>query len=265
MITLLTDFGTSDTYVGIMKGVIFSVDPSTRIVDLSHAIAPQDIAGAAYSIYSAYKYFPAGSIHVVVVDPGVGGDRSIIAVSMDGHFFLAPDNGVLSLIISSDKVESITRIENDRYFLTPVSRTFHGRDIFAPVAGHLSRGLSVDCFGSQVTADRTFHLDLPKPYLSENKEIIGQVIHIDRFGNLITNIEQRLIEKTFGDVADHQLKISIGAHRISGLSDYYREAGPRSLLAIAGSMGFVEIAVNCGNAASFCEAARGTIVSVSPG
>ena len=265
MITLLTDFGTTDAYVGIMKGVILSVDPSAQIVDLSHDIAPQDIAGAAYCISSAYRYFPAGSIHIVVVDPGVGGRRSIIAVSMAGHFFLAPDNGVLSRIISSGKVESITRVENNSYFLAPVSRTFHGRDIFAPVAGHLSRGISVDCLGRKMTADCTLHLDLPVPHLSENREITGQVIHVDRFGNLITNIEYPFIQKIFGGVGDRHLKIVIGAHLISGLSAYYQETGPQSLLAIVGSMGFVEIAVNRGSAASFCGASPGSIVSVSSG
>ena len=264
MITLLTDFGNSDAYVGIMKGAILSVDPSAVIVDLTHDIAPQDIAGAAYCIDSAYKYFPPGSIHVVVVDPGVGSHRAIIAVSAGGHVFLAPDNGVLSRILSSGQPKTITVVENDTYFRKPVSQTFHGRDIFAPVAGHLNNGLPVDRLGPEVTADQLMHLDLPKPYVSKSREIKGQVIRIDRFGNLITNIDHQLIRAAFDAVNAHELNVSIGAHHISGLSASYQEAGSQSLLALIGSTGFMEIAVSGGRASEFCGAGQGAIVLIQP-
>lgn len=264
MITLLTDFGTSDPYVGIMKGAILSVDPSAVIVDLTHDIAPQDIAGAADCIDSAYPYFPTGSIHLVVVDPGVGSHRAIIAVSAGGHVFLAPDNGVLSRILSSGQPKTITLVENDKYFRQPVSQTFHGRDIFAPVAGHLNKGLPVGCLGPEITADKLIRLDLPKPRVSENRDIAGQVIRIDRFGNLITNIDHQLIQETFDTVDTRDLNISIGGHHISGLSASYQEAAARSLLALVGSTGFMEIAVNGGSASEFCGAGQGTMVSIRP-
>jgi len=203
MITLVTDFGTTDPYVGMMKGVILSKDPSAAIIDITHEIAPQDFAGAAYIIYSAFRYFPIGSIHVIVVDPGVGSDRSIIAVSMGGHYFLAPDNGVLDLILATGKVDFITTVENDTYFLKPVSRTFHGRDIFAPVAGYLSKGVAIDRLGVEIKKDHALRLDLPIPYLSQTGALVGEIIRIDRFGNLITNIDYLFIQKTFGLVKDH--------------------------------------------------------------
>jgi S-adenosylmethionine hydrolase len=246
-----------------MKGVILSKNPSAVIIDITHDIAPQDIPGAAYCLYSAYRYFPAGSIHVVAVDPGVGSHRSIIAVSMAGHYFLAPDNGVLSFILASGKVDSITTVENDAYFLKPVSQTFHGRDIFAPVAGHLSKGLPVDRLGIEIKTDHLVRLDLPMPYQSQTGEIVGTVIAVDRFGNLISNIDHPFIQKIFDSVDNRDLNILIGDHQIAGLSACYRDAGPQSLLAIVGSMGFVEISVNCGSASDFCGASKGSIVSIT--
>jgi len=263
MITLITDFGISDPYVGIMKGVMLSKNPSAVIVDITHDIAPQDIPGAAYCIHSAYRYFSSKAIHVVVVDPGVGSHRAIIAVSMAGHCFLAPDNGVLSLILKSGKVDSITTVENDNYFLKPVSQTFHGRDIFAPVAGHLSSGLPADCLGPEIKMNQALCLDLPMPYQSQTGEIVGTVIGVDRFGNLITNIDYSFIQKKFGSVDNRDLKILIGDHQITGLYTCYGDAGPQSLLAIVGSMGFVEISVNCGSALDLCGASRGSIVSIT--
>lgn len=263
MITLITDFGTSDPYVGIMKGVMLSKNPSAVIVDITHDIAPQDIPGAAYCINSAYRYFPPGAIHMVVVDPGVGSHRAIIAVSMAGHCFLAPDNGVLSLILKSGKVDSITTVENDNYFLKPVSQTFHGRDIIAPVAGHLSNGLPVDCLGSEIKMDQALCLDFPMPYQSQIGEIVGTVIGVDRFGNLITNIDHSFIQKIFGSVGNRDLKILIGDHQITGLSACYRDVEAQSFLAIIGSMGFVEISLNCGNASEFCGGSKGSIITIT--
>ena len=263
MITLLTDFGISDPYAGIMKGVILSVNPSAQIIDVTHGIEPQDIMGAAYLINAAYRYFPLRSIHVVVVDPGVGSDRSIIAVSAGGYFFLAPDNGVLSLVLENLCADTIIKVENETYFSKPVSRTFHGRDIFAPVAGHLSKGVGIDSFGPAITRDQMVTIALPKPYLSESGELVGQVISVDRFGNLITNIDLQKINEAFGFNNDQGLKILIGSHKIAGLSLAYHDAAPRSLLAIIGSMGFVEISLNFGNASVYCGETRGSIVKVS--
>lgn len=147
IITLMTDFGVIDEYVAIMKGAILSVNSSAKIIDITHQIDPQDLIGAAYRIESVYKYFPVGTIHAIVVDPGVGSERSIIAVKMFDHIFLAPDNGVLTLLLNEGKTSAIVRIENSKYFLKSISRTFHGRDIFASVSAHLSKGLPIEWLG----------------------------------------------------------------------------------------------------------------------
>jgi S-adenosylmethionine hydrolase len=265
MITLLTDFGTADAYVGIMKGVILSVSPSAVIIDLTHEIAPQDILGAAYVIDAAYRFFPAGTIHLVVVDPGVGTDRGVICVSANGHFFLAPDNGVLTRIISPARPDAVFVIDNNAYFLDTVSRTFHGRDVFAPVAGHLDEGVPPDRLGRKITAERLHRLDLPEPRTDDNRMIAGQVIMIDRFGNLITNIDYSLLRKTFEGADDRNFQVTVGTHRIQGLSSSYQAKDSGGILAIVGSSGFVEISVNTGSAAAFCKAMRGTAVSVAVG
>lgn len=147
VITLLTDFGTQDEYAGVMKGVILSLHPAALIVDISHQIAPQDVMQAAYMLRSSWQYFPAGTVHVTVVDPGVGGKRDILAAQYKRHFFLAPDNGILSMLAEEGDFQSLIRVENSGYFRNSVSRTFHGRDIFAPVAAHLSMGVKPENFG----------------------------------------------------------------------------------------------------------------------
>ncbi|MEA3434835.1 MAG: SAM-dependent chlorinase/fluorinase, partial [Thermodesulfobacteriota bacterium] len=167
IITLTTDFGTDDEYVGIMKGVILSLNPSAVIVDITHHIDPQDLLQAAYTIYSSYRYFPQKTVHVVIVDPTVGSNRKIIAFKIDDHIFLAPDNGVLTLLINERKINSIGRIDNTNYFLDPVSRTFHGRDIFAPVSAHLSMGVPIKKLGTTVAQNKLICLSIPEAYFSD--------------------------------------------------------------------------------------------------
>lgn len=263
MITLLTDFGLSDPYAGIMKGVICSVNPATVIIDLTHDIDPQDITHAAYLINAAYRYFPKGTIHVVVVDPGVGSDRSIIALSAGGHFFLAPDNGVLSLILDKANPEKIIKVENKTYFLNTVSDTFHGRDIFAPVAAHLSKGVKIDCLGTEINVRQTVNINLQGPYQSETGDLIGEIIFVDRFGNLITNIDRQSINQLKGSKSDRDLRIWVAKHQINGLSSSYQDVGSQSLLAIVGSMGFVEISVNGASASAYCGLFKGDRVKIS--
>jgi len=265
VITLLTDFGLADPYAGIMKGVILSVNPSAVIVDLTHDIPPQDIAVAAYVIDSAFRYFPAGTIHVVVVDPGVGGERGIIAASAAGQLFLAPDNGALTLILKSCPVDGVFLVENSRYFRHPVSRAFHGRDIFAPVAGHLSAGLAPDQLGPRITTGQWVTLDMPIPHVSTDREIAGEVVRVDRFGNLITNIDQPLIHATFGDTDPRALKIAVGGFVVIGLSGVYRDAPSGALVALVGSTGLIEIAVNRGSAADVCKASTGSRIKIFTG
>jgi S-adenosylmethionine hydrolase len=262
VITLLTDFGLADPYAGIMKGVILSANPDAVIVDLTHDIPPQDIMAAAYAIDSAFRYFPAGTIHIMVVDPGVGGERKILAAIAAGHVFLAPDNGVLTLILKSGAVDRIFQVENSRYFLHPVSRTFHGRDVFAPVAGHLSNGLSPAALGPETDPGRGMMLGLPLPRVTPGREIAGCVTRVDRFGNLITNIEQSQVAATFGKTDPRGLKIAVGGSIITGLSGAYRDAPSGALLVLFGSAGWMEIAVNGGSAAEVCAAAVGSPVVI---
>lgn len=265
MISLITDFGLKDSYAGIMKGVILTVDPAAVIVDLTHGIPPQDIAAAAYTIRSAFHFFPEGTIHVLVVDPGVGGDRRVLAASAAGHVFLAPDNGALTLILKSCPIDGVFGVENSRYFRHPVSRTFHGRDIFAPVAGHLSVGLAVDQLGPRIAAGQWVTIDLPEPRLIPGREIVGEVIRVDHFGNLITNIEYAMVAAAFGTTDPRLLKITGGDCHIAGISGAYRDAASGALLALVGSTGMIEISVNGGNAAKIFKIGPGDPVVITAG
>ena len=248
IITLTTDFGTSDTYVGVMKGVILSINPNVRIVDLTHAIPPQDIYEAAFSIYGAHSYFPKGTIHIIVVDPGVGSDRQAIVSRIDGAFFVCPDNGVLSYLLQNvgneggQPIDSVA-IQNSAYYLPEVSNTFHGRDIFAPVAAHLSLGVSLDDIGPPVQT--LVQLPIPKIDISGDT-LIGQIIKIDRFGNLITNISKGAFEAFLNDDATYEIRV--GNASLNRLNSAYADAEIGEPLAIMGSLALLEIAVNGGNA-----------------
>jgi S-adenosyl-L-methionine hydrolase (adenosine-forming) len=263
IITLLTDFGTEDAYAGIMKGVILSVNPSAVIVDITHHIDPQDVIQAAYIIKSSYRYFPEGTVHVMVVDPGVGSDRAIVALEMMGYIFLAPDNGVLTLLMDEGKTGSIVRVENTRYFLESVSQTFHGRDIFAPVGAHLSRGMDIKKLGSPLDQQNLVHLRIRKPYISDNNQLVGTVVSFDRFGNSISNIDVNDIEKINESTSGRMLEIKIGKTTIKGLSLSYADTTPRSPLAIIGSFGYLEIALNKGNAKHYLGIEKGDTITLN--
>ncbi|RKU20172.1 hypothetical protein C6500_09455 [Candidatus Poribacteria bacterium] len=248
IITLTTDFGTSDAYVGIMKGVILGINPSVQIVDLTHAIPPQDIYEAAFSIYAAHSYFPKATIHVIVVDPGVGSDRQAIVSRTDSAFFVCPDNGVLSYLLHEAENEGrhtidAVVIQNSAYYLPEVSNTFHGRDIFAPVAAHLSLGVPLEKIGPPI---RNFvQLPIPKIDISGDT-LIGQIIKIDRFGNLITNISKGAFEAFLNDDAGYEIRV--GNTNLNRLNCAYAAAEIGEPLAIMGSSTLLEIAVNGGNA-----------------
>ena len=252
IITLTTDFGTSDTYVGIMKGVILSINPNAQIVDLTHAIPPQDIYEAAFSIYAARSYFPQGTIHIIVVDPGVGSDRQAIISHIDTAFFVCPDNGVLSYLLHSVEnegghpVDSVV-IQNSAYCLPEVSNTFHGRDIFAPVAAHLSLGVPLGDIGPSVQT--LVQLPIQMPELS-GSTLTGQIVKIDRFGNAITNISETAIARlegaSIGEMPIYEIRV--GSVRLHRLNRAYAESGVGKPLAIIGSYGLLEIAINGGNA-----------------
>jgi S-adenosylmethionine hydrolase len=262
VITLLTDFGTRDAYVANMKGVILTINPRATIVDITHWIAPQDVRQAAYAIAGSYRYFPAETVHIVVVDPGVGSRRAIVALRLEGQTFLAPDNGVLSPFLEKEPIEKIVRIENTDYFLKPVSRTFHGRDIFAPVGAQLSLGLPLDRLGAPIESSALFRLDLVQPRFEKDGRLSGTVIDIDRFGNLITNIDWPFVKHHYPAAGHDSLRFAIGRHTLNCLSSSYDSVKPGIALVLVGSRGFFEISVNRGNAALFFSARTGTPISV---
>ena len=263
IITLLTDFGTQDEYVGLMKGVILSINPQAAVVDITHHIHSQDVVQAALTIHASYRYFPAGSVHLIVVDPGVGTDRALLALEKHKHFFIAPDNGVLTRLLEDADAAKLMRISNSDFFLSPVSRTFHGRDIIAPVGAHLSKGVGLNKLGPEMDPQAAMRLDNLRARVLKNGDIIGKIIAIDHFGNLISNIEKAQLAP-YGPAGPRTgLKIKIGSRVIQGLSETYADVRPDALLALIGSRGYLEIAVNCGSAARNLKARQGDAVRVA--
>ena len=262
VVTLLTDFGTADEYVGVMKGVLLSICPSVSVVDISHEIEPQDIMQAAYAIPAYVPFFPPGTIHIVVVDPGVGSQRSILAVRSSGHFFIVPDNGVLSFLLSEQKSDTIVRVSNSEYFLEPLSATFHGRDIFAALGGHMACGAKLERLGARITMQDIVRLTDLKCQLSESGELVGKIVSIDRFGNLITNIDSIQLKAFCGSAPSRQPRIRIGRRVICGLANTYADVEAGQPLALIGSRGYMEIALNCGSAYKQLNAHKGDPVNV---
>lgn len=237
IITLITDFGLNDHYTGAMKGVIYSINPDAKIVDITHNIPRQDVFRGAFILRDAYCFFPKGTIHVVVVDPGVGSKRRSITVKADQNLFVGPDNGLFSFIYKESKSVKINEIANPKFFLPETSNTFHGRDIFAPVAAHLSLGVSMGELGNEVLDQVKLEIVDPEVY---GDEIIGGVIYEDSFGNLITNIPARMIKSGS--------RICIDKWVIERVSKSYSEVQRGELLAIVGSSGHLEFSVNQGRA-----------------
>jgi S-adenosyl-L-methionine hydrolase (adenosine-forming) len=263
IITLLTDFGTRDEYVGALKGVILGIHPQVTLVDVSHHIPPRDIVAAGHTLRSVYRYFPEGTLHVAVVDPGVGSNRSILAVRFNGYLLMAPDNGLLPLVWADQLPQEIVRVENQMLFRHPVSRTFHGRDIFAPVAAHLSKGYPLVDVGSPMTPAQVFRLDHDEGAgISPSGVLVGTVVSVDRFGNLITNIEAAQVDQLMAGTESHGLVIQVGACRIDGLAISYCGAPVHMPLALVGSRNCIEIAVNGGSAALLLGVGHGTKVHI---
>ena len=241
LITLMTDFGLQDPFAGIVKGVIFGINPQVEVIDLTHGVPAQNIMAGALILRHSTAYFPRGTIYVAVVDPGVGGGRKPVLIECAGSYFIGPDNGVLSLAIGDGKPGYIAELSNPAYHLQPTSSTFHGRDIFAPVAAHLSLGVPPRSLGGSL--ETFFQLALPKPIRTAN-EINGEIIYIDRFGNLFTNIEERDLT----GLADPRIEVFLGAVRVSGPASNYAAASAGDFVAIVNSWGLLEIAVYRGNA-----------------
>lgn len=251
VISLLTDFGNQDAYAAIMKGVILTINPQATIVDITHGIGPQNVQQAAYLIAQAFYYFPRETIHIIVVDPGVGGPREIVALRKQGHTFLAPDNGVLTLLLTDDTIEKAFRVENSKYFLEPISHTFHGRDIFAPVGAHLSLGLPLAQVGNRIDISTMERLDLPQLQIAGDGSLFGAIVAIDRYGNLITNLDWNVIKWHYSVKDRRKYHVRIGKHRLSGVERSYGDVSRGSPLALVGSHGCLEISVNQGNAAEY--------------
>jgi len=277
IIALLTDFGLSDAYVGTMKGVLLSICPAARLVDLSHAIEPQNVQQAAYVLLTAVRYFPPDTIFLVVVDPGVGTAREPIAVQTSHGVYVAPNNGVLSYVLRRVQVQSVVVLENPAYRLPDASQTFHGRDIFSPAAAYLANGVPVGAFGPALSELRWLEdprLDITLPHVH------GEVLHIDHFGNVITSIGELIwagpatleLIPRFGlhrpplsTLDAEACSVTIGSQTIRAIHPTYGSVPPGSLVALVGSSGQLEIGINQGNAARSLNVSLGDPITLSLG
>lgn len=240
IITLLTDFGLQDVYVGVMKGAIASINPNLKIIDLTHEIPPQNILAARFALINSVPYFPSDTVHVAVIDPGVGSERKGVAIALKDCFLIGPDNGLFTDIL--EKYEPIEAVEltNSEYWLNPnPSNTFHGRDIFAPVAAHIASGVPLKNLGVRIDIDSLKKINNVQ-YEQLNKEIIGIIQYVDNFGNLITNIPSKILENKSWIVTIDE--------KIMAKGETYSNVDTGELIALIGSHGWLEIAVNCGNA-----------------
>lgn len=257
IITLTTDYGTDDHLVGVMKGVMLSINPDVNVVDITHNVIAHDILDGSLTIGQAFKYYPAKTIHVVVVDPGVGTARRPLLVAADQHYFVAPDNGVLSSVYEQAESLYVWNVISDHYFRQPVSNTFHGRDIFAPVAAWLSKSWQTSAFGEPITDFVRFALPKPKP---NGNGVKGAVLRVDRFGNLITNVTIEDVPALAGGNGD--VKIRVGNAEISKLVQTFAQGNAGEALGLIGSSGYLEICVNKGNASRSLSAGRGAEVTI---
>ena len=243
-----------------MKGVILNLAPDTQIVDINHSVQPFDVLDGALTISQAYSYYPSGTVHMVIVDPGVGTTRRPILLTGDRHQFIAPDNGVLSLIYDREERLSVRHITAEHYFLQPGSNTFHARDIFSPIAAYLAKGVEPDRFGDEITDYVRFAAPRPKPI--DERTLRGVVLKIDRFGNLITNITPEDAPTLF-QPNPPSFKISVGSKgQATRMCTNYAEGTPGEVFGILGSMGFLEIAANRGSAFQLLGAGKGSEVNV---
>jgi S-adenosylmethionine hydrolase len=251
-IALLTDFGARDYFVASMKGVILSIDPAAVIVDLTHDIPPQNISEASFTLRACYRDFPPGTIFVAVVDPGVGSERRAILAEAGGRFFIAPDNGLLSFILDSESAARVFQICNPEFSAAHISGTFHGRDIFAPAAAHLSRGVAPAQFGPLISDPQRIPAARPKRMSASEIEVL--IIHTDRFGNLVTNLSRNDLPGNF--------TLEIGGRIIGAHRQFYAEAEPGEVFSIWGSAGFLELSVRDGSAKDLLGAQTGDIVRI---
>jgi S-adenosyl-L-methionine hydrolase (adenosine-forming) len=259
IVTLTTDFGLNDHFVGAMKGVILEIVPEAAIVDISHAVQAFDVLDGAIAISQAYSYFPTGTVHVVVVDPGVGTTRRPIIASSDGYHFVAPDNGVLSMIYAKEERIHVRHVTSGHYFHQPISNTFHGRDVFAPVGAYLAKQVDSHKFGEEIEDYVKFAAPRPKP-AGENR-IRAVVLKVDRFGNLITNVTPQDVPALFSEKPG-AFKITVGSKEVTEIRTSYSEGTAGQVFGILGSMGYLEIAANRAPATQITGANKGSEVSI---
>jgi S-adenosyl-L-methionine hydrolase (adenosine-forming) len=261
IITLTTDFGLSEHFVGVMKGVILAIQPAAQLIDISHGVQPYDIADGAFTIAQAYRYFPKKTVHVVVVDPDVGSARRPLLAEMAGQYFVAPDNGVLSMVLAREKPAlkrgGVRHITNERYFFHPVSRTFHGRDIFSPVAAHLTAGVTPAKFGRRI--EDYIRASFDEPAHTGKQVWRGAILKADHFGNLATNFH---VEQ-FPSVRTHAFALSVGLQTITRLALTFSECAPGELFAVVGSSGYIEVAASQGSAAQALGCGAGSPVELT--
>jgi S-adenosyl-L-methionine hydrolase (adenosine-forming) len=256
VIALLTDFGTRDHYAGTMKGVALGICPDATLVDITHDIDPHDVLGGALELAAAYRYFPPGTIFLVVVDPGVGSARRGIAADTGDYRFVAPDNGVLTAVLDEHAPKRVVELTERKYARPTVSRTFEGRDRFAPAAAWLAKGIDLAALGRSAGAIQ--RLEIPRPALAEGR-IDGEVLRVDRFGNLITNIDRR----TFDKLAGGPLDIRVGPHQVARVVTTYADASPHEVCALFGSTDHLEVSANGASAAEALDLRRGAPVHVA--
>lgn len=266
IIALATDFGLKSEYAGIMKGVIWSVNPEVEIVDLNHGIDPFDINEAFYILRDSFVYFPKNTVFVAVVDPGVGSDRMIVAIEFMGKVILVPDNGLAWALICHAGMESssIYSITEKRYFLDNISGTFHGRDVFAPVSAWIASGVQLKNIGKPIDAGRLAPMKVPEAVFADNGSVEGEIVRIDGFGNLMTNINRKMITCSPETACYKKISVEIPDAEIviKGISLFYAKAGDNIPVAVFGSNGYLEIAVNGSNAMKKLSVSKGTRVSV---
>ncbi|MGA7753194.1 MAG: SAM-dependent chlorinase/fluorinase [Candidatus Sulfotelmatobacter sp.] len=259
IVTLTTDFGTNDHFVGAVKGVILDIVPEAAIVDITHAIQAFDVLDGAIAISQTYSYFPTGTVHMVVVDPGVGTTRRPIIASSDGYHFVAPDNGVLSMVYAKEERIHVRHVTSEHYFRQPVSNTFHGRDVFAPIAAYLAKLVDSHKFGDEIEDYVKFAAPKPKP--AGDNRLRAVVLKVDRFGNLITNVTPQDAPSLFG-ANPAPFKIVVGSKEITDIRSAYAEGAPGEVFGIIGSMGYLEIVANRAAAAQVTGAGKGSEVSI---
>ncbi len=258
IITFTTDFGQREHYVGAMRGVVLNINPAVQLVDLCNEVSSYDLLDGALTIAQAYSYYPADTIHLVVVDPGVGTTRRPILAVTSKHRFVAPDNGVLSLVFEREERVTVYHIEASHYYLQPVSNTFHGRDIFAPIAAYLSKGVEPSKLGTEIQDYLRFAMPKPKPTANG---LTGAVIRVDKFGNLVTNITAADAPRLFHG-SSPSFRMRVGKGEVTKLQSSFAPGAPGEAFAILGSMGYLEIAANRASAAQLLGAGRGSEVVV---